>query len=243
MSRFITYLNEGRGKSISQQEALEFAEKNCTEAINSYKKGNRIFRGIEGTYGNFARIKPIGERKSANTNNYYTLFINYDGPWKEYPKREIICSSADYIASQFGDVYVMLPINGAKIGIVPEEDIWFTFDSVPGGADNVNVQIHNILRQKSSGINLNNFNELKKALSEIKRDDGTDNILLEILSKSNYDNLYELLSKEVFNPNKNGFKVQPISRLSNSGKRFEVWTDVECLMIDPDVAIDFVKEL
>ena len=107
-------------------------------AIEKYKKYNfAIFRGSK-TYNQSkvmfsnpaSRIEP---RKSAmNIGNYYTLWMDNNPEWAEYPKRSksLICTSCSAFANWYGFVKVVIPLVNTKIGVCPEIDIWKSFNSV-----------------------------------------------------------------------------------------------------------------
>jgi hypothetical protein len=100
-------------------------------AYNQYLEGNVIYRGLRGsaTYPYWV-VNPVKSyRVSRNTNNFYTGLLDKLPAWKDYPKRSrsIICSSNPAYCESYGNVVVVLPVNGAKIGVCPEEDIWASF--------------------------------------------------------------------------------------------------------------------
>ena len=135
--RLQQYINEGRGKSIGVQETAKIIKKNCSAALKTYNKGYGIYRGIT-TYqsdGDFVLIDPKKHtRDSANTYNYYTLINDNSPKWKKYPKRSksIVCTTDQSRAKEYGDgdVYVVFPFNGSKIGVCNADDYWVSFDYV-----------------------------------------------------------------------------------------------------------------
>jgi len=136
MTRFNAYiLNEGRGKGLTKEQAIELIKKNCSGIVNSYSKSHvRIYRGAGGMddYYDYQIVDPTkGKlRRSRNTRNYYTLLMDNLTPWKAYPKRSrsIVCSTSKSKSSGYGNLYVVLPYNNAKIGICSTDDIWFSFE-------------------------------------------------------------------------------------------------------------------
>jgi len=131
-------IQEGRSKEIHLDKAIDTIHKKCRQAMNMYRKGYGIYRGIE-FYGSsksprFLEIDPKkGEpRKSANTFNYYTLLNDNSPKWVSYPKRSqsIICSTLEGGAQGYGTMYYVFPYDNTKIGVCPEDDYWHSFQKV-----------------------------------------------------------------------------------------------------------------
>lgn len=117
-------------KEISRDEAINFLKENC----NNMDFKNPVWRGMDSTNPkDFYLIEgQLGERRSANTSNHYTLILDEQIKklGTDYPLRSksIICGTdgnKNY-ASNFGDLYAIFPFNDIKIGICPQEDIWHT---------------------------------------------------------------------------------------------------------------------
>jgi len=127
--RLKQFINESRGKVLSLDDTKKLLQTKCSKAVEAYKKGNVIYRGIF-RLDEFIYVQPSKfTRDSANTRNYYTL-INDNAPaWKDYPKRSksIICSTNKHRASGYGDVYIVFPFDSAKIGVCSSYDYWFSF--------------------------------------------------------------------------------------------------------------------
>jgi len=68
-------------------------------------------------------------RTSANTQNYYTLWMDNSEDWADYPKRSksLICTNDLSNTANYGDSYIIIPEDNAKIGICPGEDLWYSF--------------------------------------------------------------------------------------------------------------------
>jgi hypothetical protein len=72
--RLVQYLNEGRSKPIDEENAKKFIQNKCSDFLDKFPI--TIFRGLE-SFEDFLYINPSKfQRKSANTSNYYTLYIN-----------------------------------------------------------------------------------------------------------------------------------------------------------------------
>jgi hypothetical protein len=121
----------------SQSEINSLLQGQFSSAWHKYIKENvEIWRGTKmgSNYGDISIMTP-GNRISQNVNNVYTRLMSDILPaWKEFPKRSqsFICSNSSGLAgcytSGYGNNYLVLPENGAKLGICPEKDIWESFN-------------------------------------------------------------------------------------------------------------------
>lgn len=104
-------------------------EGDYSDAFKKFLNGNIIYKGlVKLNIENFKLLYPIDDRKSKNTANYYTVWMNNSPEWAAFPKRNIICTSDVHYASGFGKIYYIFPKNGTEIGICPENDIWVTYN-------------------------------------------------------------------------------------------------------------------
>lgn len=96
-------------------------------------------------------------RKSANTNNFYNLYISEIDPnWKNFPPRNksLICSFNMKEASTYSNspenLAMIIPLNlKEKIGICPKEDFWISFPKIVKAFHEVPLE-----------FTLNQFNEV-----------------------------------------------------------------------------------
>lgn len=135
-------------------------------------------------------------RKAANTTNWYLMWIDNSPAWENYPKRgkAYICTSSVDNAGGYGTLHMVIPTDTAKIGIVPEADMWVAFKrsikpfvedsdasiedlqlAVGGCANLVKVRIEN---------NHKDIGELRRDLKAIKIT-ALEKVIEEIRSKSN----------------------------------------------------------
>lgn len=225
--RLFNYLNESRTKSISELKAFDTMVSECRDIAKEFIGNVYIMRGSD-TTEDYLHLKPGKEfRKSAHTSNYYTLFINNHPLWKNYPKRQIICSggSGERAFNHFArSTYFVFPIDGSKIGICPDDDIWSSF----------NYQIRKYFN-RSDVSNLIEFNEVldyygfsDDSWSELKKQLQNEEISIKNGKSMNAMKLLE----EVLNPDKNGFKVETTSNFSlRPNDNLEVWLDSECILV------------
>lgn len=114
-----------------------------SEAYERYKHGCCMFRGVSDRtkkrIGKYKVLKPGLRVTSADTSdNLYTRLLSGILPsWRKFPprNRSFTCSTSSGYAlsytnneSSIDNVYVVLPKNGANIGVCPRVDIWESFE-------------------------------------------------------------------------------------------------------------------
>ena len=250
--RLNNYLNEDRSKSLTMTQALDFLNEKCSTALRESDKNNCIYRGVNSNYDAIV-IDPKNVKKkriSANTTNYYTLLMDNSSSWKQYPKRSesIICSTDICNADSYGILYEIFPLDGAKIGVCSDEDVWDSFKNLSLSMDFFNTYLTSILNIKNvhgrleyPKGNMNNFDSsfsvLKSACKEFDTNVGvvsdwreqikymvdsyTSKNIMKIL-KSYKGNLLNTLNTKL-SPAKNGFKLAKIG--DTLPKNREAWTD------------------
>lgn len=220
--------------TITEEQVVQFLLTDFSEALNSQP----IYRGME--TNDYYIISPDknNPRKSANTYNYYTLIINNSVPWKNFPNREIICSTSARTATSYGLVYRIFPRNGAKIGICPDNDIW--------GSDfeSNNNALYDLFKacditeltqfeklEENYQVFLTACEWVDKDKEELENLDihsyGVAQVFGDYFNKK--IKLIDYLANEVFSPKK--FKVLPISSFTAAVTNKEVWTDAPSLAI------------
>jgi hypothetical protein len=228
----------GRSVVISEKEMKSLLKTDFNQIATVYENSKyRIYRGVW-SMKNYLYIDPAKnkERESQNTFNYYTWIINNHPVWKNYPRREVICTSNIDTAIKYGhNVYVVYPQNGAKIGICPESDIWISFgNTIPYDLNQFNERLCDFFIKKQPKT-LEGF---KKALSKIEtqeNDVSPYNIILNYIkaAKEKMMSLWDYLAEELISPDKNDFKVLKVSKnldLSSYNDN-EIWTDSPCLLL------------
>jgi len=144
-------------QEVSTEEFINWCESNASKYLQSISKPSsaKIFRGFKGIN---SHIKgPIGpndintsvgkidsnkmNRVSANTFNYYTLWMDNHPSWSEFPKRSksLVCSTNLITASNYARksyAQLMIPADSNKIGICSDDDLWTSFDALSDMAEN-----------------------------------------------------------------------------------------------------------
>jgi len=134
--------NKPQYTKLDRETVRQLVKSEYSEAYNRYIHDCYIFRGVsnreKNLIKNFKILKP-GLRVTAGgvKRNLYTRLLSDILPsWKDFPprNRSFICSTSSGYAlnytgkePKFDNVYVVLPKNGAKIGICSTADIWTSF--------------------------------------------------------------------------------------------------------------------
>ena len=249
MSRLNRYITESRAQAIDEDKFIDLARKNCSDILKYYSNGSnkRIYRGgsLRSEFG-YADVSKFEERKSRNTNNYYTLIMNHSKSWKQYPKRNLICSTDYMYASGYGNkLSLVLPYNGVKIGVCSSDDIWDSFptlDNLHSSVENLNYILSSISEITiGKEIGDSNIQSFKKDLKEF--DDkydykdilhGIKNNFFEDIIKDTLKLLYKgdmyKLIESLLDPVKNKFKLVKSGDKLPSNR--EVWMDGKVLFLD-----------
>lgn len=252
--RLVKHLTEGnRSKPISEDEFYKGVKKECKKALNAYKKGDRIWRGIQhiNVSDGYYMIDPKkgSARRSAHTSNYYTYVITNSPQWKKYPKRtrSIICSSDLFTAENFGYAYLVLPIDGAKIGVTPIWDFWGAFQKTltdDDTLDDFNWQLEGVFSDQSVVLKQNSYSAFVKSLKEfdkavkiMKVDELFIGHPIDKFFKRFYKGDLLKALQQAFDPAKNGFELKTIG--DSLPRDAEVWTDAKSYMIGVDNMDDF----
>jgi len=261
-------LSEEAGKPIKtkQIKTLNALEKLVNgEYSEAFEKAlNRIciFRGChddDPAIGHEYVIATPGLRKSQNTTNEYTMLMSDILPsWKEYPKRNrsFICTNSidcvvDYVRN-LEDAFLILPKNGAKIGVCSEHDLWFSFKN--GGIFKLNFfnqAMNNIGDYVYSKIGKEYDMGTPKGLTKILQSISLFDVMNEYHIYNNINSMIDKCSDEFFSdedpsnvsmyqcvekcldPTLNGFQLMTTSDMSWDSyySNKEVWTDSKCLFI------------
>jgi hypothetical protein len=167
-------LQEGRGINLDLENAIGVIQDYCMQAYKGYTNGSRIYRGMQyDTDYYYIDPKSGKPRVSANTMNYYTL-INDNSPyWKKYPKRSesLICTTDKDISEEYGISYVVLPYNGAKIGVCPANDYWFSFEkSINTILDQFNKELKRLFTRFGVPYSDESFSGIVKSLKMVEKE-------------------------------------------------------------------------
>lgn len=211
-------------------------------AINKYvTTGAAIYKG-SGNYDNqkLAMRDPMSfpdPRRSKNTLNYYTEWVDNSTKWSQFPKRSrsLICSSDKVYASGYGQLAVVVPTVDTSVGVCPKNDWWFSFNdtSPKNDPDEINRFVHDVL--KSNGIYLNGktvtYKEFAQHLYNIDLEKYDASVFTEDLKAQAMElgGVAELMDY-VFDPAANEFSLTTWRQYSVTGDH-EVWLSATCVMV------------
>ncbi len=246
--RLRNFLNEDRGTGISKEEAFDFIKTKCIDsAVNSV---NHLYRGYE-RGPEYVLINPttFSERESPGVvNKYYNLLLNNLPSWSKYPKRNksIVASTSHSYANTNSDLYFVFPVAGAKMGMCPENDLWWSFGkSGILAIDSLNKILANVV-----GDRINNWHELKEALMQAKFDvikdlDYAQNLFGKyacelVIQPDKETNTWFDLVENILEPDRNDFNLINVRKSYPLNR--EVWFDSLCVMIRGDKFNKFSKD-
>jgi hypothetical protein len=254
----IKYDDKTRSSVLDLAKGREFIYSSCSKALDA---PYAIYRD-SATTGDVLLVEPSKyERYSANTFNYYTLMIDNFPEWQKYPKRSksIICSTNPIYAEAFGEnLYKVFPIDGARIGVCPNSDIWPTniggkaqlSDLVEAIDDLLIIFYNNILHEAKPELIDRDYNKFKKAMELIDKNfekfaHEYKNTGQEYYSKKYYCKIWNELKyfskkvssidflRKIFNPETCKFE------LKTSGDSLpldrEVWIEDKSVLVNRDV--------
>lgn len=143
--RLEKYLNEktyyedasGRVQEIDIETWIKLAKENCMDAIGTaLKHDGEIWRGDYNKGIFFKGDASVSTRRSRNTSNYYTLWMDNHSSWSKFPKRSksfICCTDKSYADGYGSNLKLILPYNGVKIGVCSGDDLWNSFPNIRSG--------------------------------------------------------------------------------------------------------------
>lgn len=250
--RLNKYINESRTQKITEEEAEEFISEYCQQSLKSIP----IYRGISDYKQDYYFLRPqnFPERTSPYaTHNYYNLLLSNLPSWKNYPPRNksIICTTDFHAASVRGKgfPYVVLPKDGSKIGMCPNDDIWWSFGESFYSLNDFNKVIEeifwrNIYKNKKISFPINvdavydTFVKACNMIDKLKKEGNLDIDLSGRFSISfthfiepyqNGNMTFLELIDDALSPDKNKFKLLTIG--DNLKTNREVWTDGDSVLL------------
>ena len=233
----------------------------------AFNNEHHLYRGINNDI-DYMYVNPkLVTRQSANARyNYYTELLDSFKSWQDYPKRSksLICSTSVKVASGYTYTatypYIVLPKNGAKLGVTPSHDLWWSFNWLKdigiNDLDDLNQELHVIIKaifKVNDGLNIVQRCKMidKKLIDSLDKD--TDlrlddySALYRYFKDLNYDNLYDYLD-HLMNSRLSGFKVTTIDKLDSfefslNEHGHEIWTDSDCVLFKDDGTINKLRSI
>jgi hypothetical protein len=229
----------------SFEDALALIKLNCSDALIALSKKKAMWKGMRGVEGDFIKTDPkLMKRKSANTSNQYTLLMSNLPSWKRYPRRDesLICSTARTLAGGYGKLHLVLPFNGAKIGVCDSYDLWDSFVNLNNNYG-INGPERFNLALSQADVYAHSYDDMLETIlkpSTKKELEYSSYNLLKSMAKINTKRELIKLLDGVLSPKNNQFKLTTIKGIpptpSNSSWResHELWTDSESYLIRED---------
>jgi len=269
-------INESsRSKPLDKETFEELLRTDYSDAAKALVKNasSRLYRGNY-DLARYALTDPTKGRlrRSSNTSNEYTLFMDNNKIWNEYPNRgrSIICSTDMLSSEQYGDNGLVIPMNGTLLGQCNEFDLWSSFKVLEKSLDVEDMDDFNHTLRFLIGVgNDTNWRTLRKSFTTFDKklkEGGWESIYNDIITKTKYQKEYarELVSRwekiwkgsmmktmeYLLDPKTNKFK------LKKSGDKFEpnreVWVGGKALYVSLDYldatsgdkhTIDYIKRV
>lgn len=243
-------LSTSNERNISKSIVILESQDQVDELLNTeYSQANELCLGYEiclwrGILSDneFMIQKPV-KRKSAYTDNYYTILFSEVLPsWKNYPKRNhsIICTNNQRYTEDFGNTFMAFPKNNSILGICPEYDLWYSFDKYNDGyLDRFNIDFSTLIDLSNYNDKINDKKSMLKFMKYLQEWSHTDQYEI-AMKEETYDessilnhteNLLEHLDN-ILSPYKNNFKLSSIEDLIDLDlENNEIWFDNDCLLI------------
>lgn len=232
---------------------MDWVRKNCSEAIERYKQGHIIYRGdgVIIKLKHFLLMTPNEKPREAAyaSSNIHNEIINNSKEFAGFPKREIIMTTSQDKADNYNGVKIALPVNGANIGIVPEDDIFYAFKYIKPNIqmfyDTIRYGFLGEMRKWTNG-NFYSIESTNKVFSDIRENASPEEIetiidgLMNGRSNSPVYQYREMLAKCIRQGNgepifslftADGFKHVPISEFVSEEDR-EIWTDSPVVLLN-----------
>lgn len=215
-----------------------------------------LYKGLENESNDFGEkdiliIDPHKfTRKSRFSKNFVNMMVSNLPSWQGWPPRSnsIVCSESQGVASSYGRVYQVIPINkDTPIGICPDEDFWMSFSNLSDlriDVSEFDEYLDEITRQFDIKLSQDNP---KKLFSQLK--DFQD--ALRLLPEKDYKDITSNFSENekyilenfflkddvlpainsLLHPISNGFKQTTFENFRNSKHNKEVWVNGPCILI------------
>ena len=138
MISFKEFLSEAAIKKWDVQKTslegiIKLLNAQYKDGLKAIANGSVLYRG----FGNMGKKESAGYkiidtsnaiRSSRDTNNLYQLCVDHSSALAQYPKRSnsLICSTRMSGADSFGEINVIIPIDGTKVAVCASKDMFDT---------------------------------------------------------------------------------------------------------------------
>lgn len=156
--------------SMEVKDAITFLNTNAKAGLRAIQTGELIYRGFRSKIGDkksafYAIDSSTGVRTSRDTDNLYQLMMSESQPLKAAGihdrHKSMICSSGLSTADGYGDIYVVVPLDGSSISVSDVDDIFNTYvkSSLYRGEVNPMETIQQFLKRIGTPITKGVFND------------------------------------------------------------------------------------
>lgn len=229
---FKTFLEarKGRAQETDVVTAIEWMYDNSRKYLQN---GHWLYRGFD-AYPKIRIGNPQAgrDRKSRNAYNFYTMWMDNYPTFSHLPKRSksFVMSTKQKTSEDYGDLYLVVPKDSAKVGAVGKGDIWMINIDGPVDLNDLNAFTYEALEYDPE--TWVEFEDLAKGTSHeyVK-----DHLKYKVWWAEQLDRIMEKFGAEtLFDVWKDTFPASQFKLLtaSNLGSAVgELWTDSECVFI------------
>jgi len=260
-------LEKPKHENISPEydKILTIFKNSCRDMLKNHKASKFLFRGMDNVKEDIFVASPVKRRSESASSfgNYYTIILDNDPRWSEYPKRSnsFICGGTTGITSQYGETFRVFPFDSTKIAKCPSDDIWTVMLASGHNFRMFNALVHYLLvsHKINTNINYEQLRQLKFAPQEVsetmkkaKAAEGWSDFVkypyaADLLEQCIYDgNRHEMTRELVMNlgeyidnyfvPENLGFELFDIKDFKWNAH--EYWFDGKALFIHEGIRLD-----
>jgi len=195
--------------------------------------GIAIFKGMRSMPSSSFITNPLENRISPYAKNgFYSMLMSNLDVWKEYPQRNnsFVCTTDLKRAKEYGDVYVVIPIDNPIIGVCCNYDLWDSFpymkDFYIKDANDFNVQLMNyFIFANKFGFDIDldriyrDYSYFCSAINMLSEDNNFYEYVMKnpIKSFKEFINGFDIIS-DMMNPTANNFKKTNLTNFNYSGR-------------------------
>lgn len=225
------------GIKSDPKDGIALMKKYASDAMWMLKKNRPIYRGTTKRIINDVSIADPSksERISSNTSNHYTIIFDNHPEMKDFPKRSksFIAStnsgrSLEYAGVDIDRLYVLIPFNNVKIGIVPAEDIWdltITFLGYKG----YDIEEMNRVFDEF-GIKSNSIDDFKAFAKDLKDDKREFKMFKDETLRQVRKDFMKVIW-DAYSPKRTGLTYETTATMDRTLPNNEVWIGGKCLCV------------
>lgn len=245
-------------RDLNKEGMIKKLTGRCEEALIQAMKGKRIHFASEHKQ-EFAILRPEEHVYDDEDRKYEILntFMSDSKQWAKFPKRHssIICSTSKQPADRKHTVYVVLPFNGTKLAVCPNDEFFSSFEHVVEQFDvedayefeqrlrglfiAINEFVHDDPKIEINAENIKKYCAMFDNIMKAVRGSHEFKMFYETSTNDRFSrwakitNLYETIS-EALDPEINNFEIEKISDLETR-KNKEVWFTNDCYIVEQHV--------